>query len=212
MKNRTFTKLLASVIFIAISPLASATPWTIDSVLNGTDGGFGYSSFHNASGGNPMSGSSYGGISNVGSGSYDDVSGAFSGSFAIGGDTFTLIGNMLFSSNYLAGASTLAIDFATGTTNLIDTTIGFMPGDICCNGNANGTPGLDPNSFDASTGILTLWGANGFVSSGTNVGTYYVNETLGMDIRLQLSQVPEPGMLMLLGMGLLGLGLRRRRI
>jgi hypothetical protein len=86
-----------------------------------------------------------------------------------------------------------------------------MPGDVCCGGNSNSTPGLDPNSFDVSTGILTLWGANGFVPAGTNVDTYYVNETLGMDIRLQLSQVPEPGMLTLLGMSLLGLGLRRRR-
>jgi hypothetical protein len=65
MMNRTILKLLASVILIAISPLASATPWTINSVLSGTDGSFGYSSFHDASGGNPMSGSSFGSISSV---------------------------------------------------------------------------------------------------------------------------------------------------
>jgi len=123
---------------------------------------------------------------------------------------FTLKGILNFGSRYLASPGTLDIVFASPTTTLINTTIGFMPGDVCCNGTGNSTPGSDPNSFDPDSGILTLWGADGFDNQNAN-GWYPNNPHVGMDIRVRMSAVPEPATFMLLGTGLLILGLLRLR-
>ena len=88
----------------------------------------------------------------------------------------------------------------------------FTPGQQCCGGGPN-----PPNSFTAD-GIMTLWGANGFdisafqndpqsgwASTGGNFTT-----TIGLDLRVHL--VPEPTSLLLMGVGMLGLSMRRRVI
>ncbi len=149
---------------------ANATLWNIDSVSNGSDGGFGYSSFHDASGSNVMNGPILGNmLTTVISGTYDDLTGAFFANLTVDPTAaganldFTLTGNLLFAANhFLAAVSSLALDVAGSSGALADAVLGFIPGDVCCNGNNNATPGLDPNSFDNTTGILTLWGADGF--------------------------------------------------
>lgn len=91
-----------------------------------------------------------------------------------------------------------------------------MPGDICCSGNANAVAGLDPNSFDPASGILSLWGANGFNPAGNSVASYYNGApSLGMDLRVRMAPVPVPESA---GWSLLALGftalliLRSRRV
>jgi len=198
---------------------ANATLWTIDSVLSGSDGGYGYSSFHDSSG-SVMSGASYGDINEtVISGTYNDVTGEFLATLTVdptaaGADLlFSLDGTLLFGNDeFLADPSFLAIDFLGENGALADTTLGFMSGDVCCSGNNNSQPGLDPNSFDVSEGILTLWGASGFDGDSS-----YIESILGMDLRLTMSvapdtsSVPEPGTLTLLGLGIGLLGFARRK-
>jgi len=74
------------LVVIAISVFttsnANATIWSFDEVLFGIDGGYGYSSFHDASG-NVMSGAIFGNMISSASGTYNDVSGDFLGIFAV---------------------------------------------------------------------------------------------------------------------------------
>lgn len=190
---------------------ANATIWSIDSALNGTDGGYGYSSFHDTSGSNVMSGSSFGDILPSITGSYNDATGAIIANLTVdpvaaGANlNFSLTGTLLFSANgFLTNNSELVADFDGTNGALDDAVLGFMSGDICCNGNNNATPGLDPNSFELSSGVLTLWGADGFnLSNGS-----YSGSSLGMDLRIQL--VPEPATLALFGLGLIGVAARKK--
>jgi hypothetical protein len=213
----------ASVVLL-VNSAAEATVYDITGVLNGVDGGFGFSGFHYAGDGgsgvngdgNPMTGSALAGIPTATGflGSYDDVSGAFTAT--LGSDfapipTFTLSGNMLFDgAGFLAPASTLDITFHTIAGDFT-TGMDFAAGQVCCSG-AN-----PPNSFDGS--LLSLWGANSTVdlTSIAVVMNYfpeyvYTDPLLGMDLRLELTAVPVPAAVWLFGSGLIGLvGFAARR-
>lgn len=205
--------------------LSHASLWQIEEVLTGTDGGYGYSSFHDSSGSNVMSGRKLGDISGLAGGTYNDQTGALLAMFTVdpsaSGDAnsfFMVMGNLLFSGGgdaFLDQDSTLSVDFPNLLTELDDTTIGFKGMDVCCSGNNNAVPGLDPNSFDPTTGIMTLWGSDGFswstALSGPRTLAYDNSPMIGMDLRFRMTQVPVPGSLALLGIGLMGLaGVRRK--
>lgn len=203
-------KILLLITVSFFSSLASATSWNINSVLSGSDGGFGFSSLHNASGANVMSGAKFEDITGA-TGTYDDVSGATNFVFSLSNNTsFNLVGNLLFdNAGWLANNSALAYTGLTlpSTGTASNGSFGFKLGDVCCSG------AHDPNSFQTSTGnlkYLTLWGADGF---NANSGTYS-NSTVGMDFRLELapSAVPLPAAVWLFSSALLGLvGVRRKK-
>ena len=194
----------------------NATTYNITGVLQGNDGGYGFSSFHDASDDTPMTGSKLADITGpVISGSYDDVSGVFDAVLTVSnaGPTATLSGNLLFDgTGFLNPSSTLSVDFDGSNGFLTDTTIGFLPGDICCSGTG------DPNSFKDIDGslVMSLWGANWDYGDDSAFDSSllkpYLGSTLGMDLRVELTVVPVPAAVWLFGSGLIGLiGIARRK-
>jgi hypothetical protein len=211
-------KFLAAACLFGISVTANATLWNIENVLTGSSG-FGASSFHEVVNNNYMSGTLLGTITTASGmmGTYDDVTGAFSLTNAslsgVGGATIDLVGNLSFGAGGLLDQiSSLTIAFAgNDLTGNGDLDLFFKLGYQCCGSTDN-----DPNTFNSlGNGILTLWGANGWnpeaddSNSGNGTGDYSDSTTLGMDLRLKLTQVPEPTSLILMSLGLFGLGFRK---
>lgn len=219
----------AALAFTAIGP-ASATTWVVTNVLIvSNEGGFGASSFHNATG-SETSGGILANISGSGLlGSYNDVTGALSVSATVtqNSNVFSMslasTGPLQFNgAGYLAAHNTLDLTFdddsnETAGTILSGTTtqMGFKLGDVCCSGPTN------PNSFkqpggDADERWITLWGADNF---NTATGTYDSGSesTLGLDLRIRLEkttttvEVPAPAAHVILGLGLIGPAYMRRR-
>ena len=207
------------LIFLFSCTTASAALWNVESVLSGTDGNFGFSSLHDADDSTPMSGSQITTV-NTATGLYDDSNGSLSLVLGLGnGRTMTLDGILDFGADgFLAADSTLAYTGLTnmktsGNTDLPEEGgVGFMPGDsICCNSTT-----FKPNSFqDSGSGgifLMTLWGAD-YQNSLTNAFSgSYDGSTFGIDLRLELSEVPVPAAVWLFGTALLGLfGYQRRK-
>ena len=101
---------------------------------------------------------------------------------------------------YATGSGGLySVDTATGLASLIGT-LGF----------STGTVGL---AFDESTGTLfanaegSLWMVDTFTGAGSLIGSNGVDSIDG----LAWIEAPEPGTLALLGLGLVGMGIGRRR-
>lgn len=209
-------KVLIGIVFLAFGAGAHATLWSIDEVLSGTDGGFGFSGFHDASTGSVMSGDDLGSITGAGAGigQFDDVTGEFWLTTTSDGGVTTMSGELDFDGGFgfLANPSSLDVVFGSPNGLLTDTTISFLAGDLCCGGNDNGIPGDDPNSFvsiGSGESVITLWGANGYADGGYNNVDGLT--TLGMDLRVRLTKVPAPDAVSLFAIGLLGVAVLRRR-
>ncbi|VAW51542.1 hypothetical protein MNBD_GAMMA06-309 [hydrothermal vent metagenome] len=205
---------LFSGLLLALSCLtATAATYNVSTIFNGSDGGFSFSSLHDASGSNPQALGPDGILANVlltgFSGTYNDVTGSFNAVLALdnAAGPMSLSGILLFDgAGLLAANSTLDLTFS-GTQGgaLSDTIIGFEKGKVCCSGTNY------PNTFDGN--IMTLWGAN-FDSSADFINTgSYAGATLGLDFRIALTPVPVPAAVWLFGSGLLGLvGIARRKV
>jgi len=205
----TIIKSVAAISLLGASVMAQAAIYNIDNVLNGSSG-FNASLFHNASGSDPMTGTTLANIPSISviSGLYNDATGDFNATMSVStGGSFTLSGTgLLFSGGTLAANSQLSLTFTNPTGALQDNEIGFLPGYVCC-----GSSGLDPNSFIADSGsmVMTLWGAN--FGGGSFDGNYYTHD-LGIDLRLSMTPVPIPATVWLFVSGLMGLvGLARRK-
>jgi hypothetical protein len=217
----TMKKLFTLLTVLLFCQNANATLWQVDNVSTGSDGGLGFSSLHEANDDSPMTGDKLVDITSA-SGSYDDVSGALNLVLALSNtDNMTFMGTMLFNNGgindgFLTSDSSLSytsLDIlaasAFGVANSLGAsgTFGFLGGDVCCTGS------YDPNSFQAVTNggglhYLTLWGAD--YGGGTFLGNY-TDSIVGMDIRLELSEVPVPAAIYLFASSLLGLAAWRRR-
>ena len=174
-------------------PNAAATEWTIDKVLSGVDGGYGYSSFHEVIGTtSPMSGGLLANIAEgVTGGTYDDVTGAFSATFTATDvyDDSADITFSLTSHNVACGGGSPCNPVFTGGDEHLDGPFGqlnaafsgggvaqlgdyelfFAPGaGLCC-----GAAGDDaPNSFVVSgdSAVMTLWGWTRMQGNLTYIG------------------------------------------
>ncbi len=214
-------KFCVGLLVAGVSGYAQATVYNITGVLSGTDETFRFSQFHDATDldgdADPSTGSQLSKILTTGfSGTYDDQSGAFNAVFDLENnvaDSVTMTGNLLFVGGLLSSESELAIDFSGSYGQLVDTVMGFNPGDVCCESTA------DPNSFDGS--LMSLWGANFNYSGGPNgpislpggFNGSYDGSTLGMDLRIELTAIPVPASAWLFASGILGLAtvMRRKR-
>lgn len=199
--------LLAAGLLLSVQ--AQAGMWSVDSVLGGTDAGFGFSSFHDASNGSVMNGPSLGLITGTGGlGSFNDATGYLDFTASSDGGDTDVEGSLDFGGTFgfLVDHSDLSVSFDSPTASLTDDTFTFKTGNVCCNGGVT-----DPNSFTDQgndTAWITLWGANGWNGSNFDNGSGG-KTTVGMDLRLELTRVPEPSALILLAMGLLGVGFKR---
>jgi len=214
-KHMNLLKVALVTLTLGAFSSAHATIWNIDQVLQGSDGGFGYSGFHDSSGANMMHGSDLGSIDS-GTGTYNDVTGFFSGTFMgttvnDGPALFTLTTAPVPSAELLFGASNellplggiLSAQFIQGTGALTDGFVFFTPGVVCCTGPEA------PNSFvdhNDGTATLSLWGATNNGPFANVQGAHY-----GMDLKVTFTSVPTPSVLSLFGLGMLMMGIRRGR-
>ena len=185
----------AAMAIVASGP-AQATLWKIDGILgpNAVDNGFGYSSLHDSTGSNVMTGAilaNFGGSvgdSNVGGslpgfGSYDDVTGSFHASWAIfdnpiGGPIGIMSVSGILKDQGTGAAGTIGgvlnYDIVVGPGALATQLGGAGQhfGQFYFNDKVEFAPAVyDPNTFvadnaDNTKRILTLWGATDTTSGG----------------------------------------------
>ncbi len=218
-------KAILFTITLFFGTAASAATWSINQIEHGVDGGFGFSSLHDASGYNAMSGDTLATITYA-SGTYDDISGAVDFLFTLdNGDELGLIANLLFDADILGILSDNSSLAYTGLDNLFTSNgisatgdFWYRDDDVCCNGSS------DPNSFKATAPgsdlkFMTLWGADGTLNdnqySGSTVGIDFRVEMSAVDLGAKMSVVPVPAAIWLFGtalVGLVGIGIRKTGI
>lgn len=218
---------LALVSVLGVSGAVQAQLFDVTAVLQGNDGGYGFSSFHDANDSTPMSGPKLANITGV-SGTYDDASGAFNVflnisdlNSTVGSPTLAAIsGTLLFDgSGFLDPGTTVSVMFNGTNGFLSNTEIGFRAGDVCCSGTGDPNSLLNGVQDGGGFPVMSLWGANWdygaqdpLFNPGGTVEQSYTGSTLGMDLRLRLEPVPVPAAVWLFGSGLVGLvGVARRK-
>jgi len=211
MKKITF--LIFVTAFIAVFATSSQAN-IISQVLSGSDKGFGFSGIHNATGNHSMSGSNFSSVSldtNFTSFFHiDDHSG--NNNFELhlilddkGDSLLTLSGVLDFRVPAGKLIGTLNADFSDPTVHA-DTFFKFVQGTAGVGG--NGVP--KPNGIDGD--LLALWGANSTAEHLPNsIGFDPNTADLGIDLVVRWVDVPAPGSVALLALGLLGLAFARRK-
>ena len=190
---RTLTLLLAGLIFVASNAHGAVIRYTLE---QGVDGGFGYSSVHDADDSTPMSGPIVG-----------TLSGTMDFDYNAGTDLYTLVASDViidpasgygfsFLGGSIQGNGIGSLDFElTGAGPFAQTsTILFAgPAPVCCGA---GGPNFMTN------GTMRLWGAS-TVPQGQG--------RIGVDLGGSGAPVPEPSAALVFGLGLLLASRRIRR-
>lgn len=217
--------LLALLLFL--STTAHANPVTLDLVTGGSDGSFGFSYLHEATGSPTLDVA-------TDNGNVDFYKGGTGYLLTeLEAATANIVGTQItfLSGLYQVGDGSMAdlmitggtIDFTTTGpdefgSNAIETNYGsFAPLDRQWVGNAITYP---PNTFSPTEGFLSVW-ANNWNSPNGPVVPVLLDDVLGqsvdyapgwgLDFVVTFVPAPEPGTAMLLGTGLLVLGARGRR-
>ena len=193
MHATRFSILIALAIstFLMVASPALAMPISYE-LQSGSEGGFGFSSLHDADDSTPMSGASLGSLSGTLVLDYDGI------------DTFTFVS----SSVTLASAD---YAFALNGGQLMSDGGGFLSfeltgagpyaqsGAIIFSGGAPVCCGVDgPNRIDPTE--LRLWGASNGPISG---GDPKLAKRFGMDLGGSAAPIPEPSAALVFGVGLL---------
>lgn len=213
------TKALRNTVIgaLALVPsIALAGPITYN-ITDGSSGSFTASWLHAGTGaesdGFYMNGNK---ASISGSITIDTDTGAASGSLATdSADTDFGQGSGSWTIDITGGTNVGGTDFASGDSLLLALDYTLSNGSTSSTGTfyfADTTFTGDVNSWDEDE--LYLWGNNWFNENGTDDRDDFVaggGIALGIDLYGAKVDVPEPSILLIFGLGLTGLGLRRRR-
>ncbi len=197
--------LLAVLFFVTgVQPLLATTTNYLIEIQNGSGNGFGFSSIHDASGSNPMTGTiRYGSLTGSLIADKDDTTHALSNMY--GTLTAGTGGKVQISKGYLNDMGG-GFDYLL-TGGLLDGQMGafyFDGGTVCCDG--PGAINGGPNNFNANG--FSLWGKNWVTGSvpmngGARIGIDLVGGNYVVN--------PEPSTILLMGTGLLALPFLRRK-
>ncbi|MEM9583312.1 MAG: VPLPA-CTERM sorting domain-containing protein [Pseudomonadota bacterium] len=205
MRNFALSVIVSASAVLA-APAAAAV-YNVTGIANGSQGGFGFSLFHDQSN-HQMSGGTIATIdAEVTNGSWNSSTGAFYMDFTAGGGSISASSmNLLESGGSFTGTDSIGYNIVGGDILMtFEGVSGITDGSYTMNFVPAQQGGSIANGVANDFSFLNLWGDHDYGNCG--------NSCFGVDLRMQLSEVataPLPASALLLFAGIGGLGAMRK--